>query len=315
MTKKVKSGLLSGGLILAIAFIIITLEMNKAQNQNSTANNSQNGEKLKVTASFYPLYYFSSEIGKDLAQVTNITPAGAEPHDYELSSQEVKNIQSSQILILNGGKLEPWGDKIKTELSTKTIVISAGQNIINQNSEEDGQAMLDPHVWLSPSLAQEEVQIILHGFIQADPKNAVIYTKNAQNLMERLNTLHEQYQTGLADCKLRDFITAHTAFAYIARDYHLNQIGISGLSPNIEPSPTQLADLAKLAQEKNIKYVFFESLVSPKLAQTLAQEIGAQTLVLNPLEGLTTTEINQEKNYFTIMQDNLTNLRLALQCQ
>lgn len=260
--------------------------------------------QLKVTASFYPMYYFANQIGGEHASVTNLTPAGTEPHDYELTAQDIISIQDSQLLILNGGQLEPWAEDVTTDLSNNTIVVEAA-----------GAVMTDPHVWLSPKLASAEVQTITDAFIQADPNHTTVYQANSQDLLDRLDQLDRQYTAGLADCDSHIIVTSHTAFSYLASAYGLEQLAIAGLSPEVEPSLDELADITDFAENNHVDYIFFESLVSPKLAETIATEVGAQTLVLNPIEGLTDDEIAAGQDYFTVMQENLTNLRVALQCQ
>ena len=252
--------------------------------------------KLKVTASFYPMYYFAQQIGSDKADVTNVTPAGAEPHDYEPSPQDMAIISDSRLLILNGLGLEPWGNKIQQNIDSKqTLIVTAGDGISAQHVNEDGQIIVDPHIWLSPILAEQMVDKILQGFIKVDPSNSQFYSTNAAALKSKLADLDNEYKNGLQACANTNIVTSHAAFGYLATAYHLNQMPITGLSPDSEPSPQQLADIAKFAKDNNVKYIFFESLVSPKLAQTIATEIGAQTMVLNPIEGLTKDEIAQGK--------------------
>ena len=273
-------------------------------------------DKLQVTTSFYPLYFFASEIAGDKAVVYNITPAGAEPHDYEPTPQDVARMEDSKLLILNGGKFEAWGDKMKDNLKNKpTIIVAVGEALINQDVVEDGEVVRDPHVWLSPVLVKKEVAAIVQGFVQADPENASYYETNAEKLGKKLDGLHAEFRQGLSSCQKKDIITSHAAFGYLAREYNLNQVAISGLSPDEDPSPQKLREAADFARKNQVKYIFFESLVSPKLSETIAYEVGAQTLVLNPIEGLSDDEINQGKDYFTEMRNNLTNLKIALECR
>ncbi len=271
--------------------------------------------KIQVVASFYPLYFFSSQIGGDKANVTNIVPAGAEPHDYEPTAQDMAKMESSRLIILNGGGLEAWSDNIQKNIDAKnTTIITAGEGLTTQQVTEDGETGTDPHVWLDPPLAEKMVDKIAQGFEQVDPANKDYYQSNADALKAKLNNLDVAYKQSLSTCKEKNIITSHAAFGYISTTYGLNQVPIAGLSPDAEPSPQQLADIVKFAKDNNVKYIFFESLVSPKLSQTIATEVGAQTLVLNPIEGLSDEELAQGKNYLTVMQDNLTNLQTALQC-
>lgn len=262
--------------------------------------------KVQVTTSFYPLYFFAQQVGGSLAQVTNITPAGSEPHDYEPSPQQIAQVQTSKMLVLNGGGLEAWADKVIHNLEGKPVlIVTAGENFQNG----------DPHVWLSPVLAKQEVQKILQGYQQVDPSNQNQYIQNAQTLSDQLGILDQEFRQGLQNCSQRNFVTSHTAFGYLAKQYNLNQVAISGLSPEEEPSPSELANVAAFAKENYVNTIFFESLVSPKLSETIAKEAGAKTAVLNPLEGLSDEELQSGKDYFSVMRENLSALRTALACQ
>ncbi|HVU75713.1 MAG TPA: zinc ABC transporter substrate-binding protein [Candidatus Paceibacterota bacterium] len=271
--------------------------------------------KLSVVASFYPMYFFASQIGGDRANVTNVTPSGGEPHDYEPTPQDVAKIGSAELVVLNGGGLEAWGDSVKQNIDPqKTVLVTAGEGLTTRQVVEDGENITDPHVWLSPVLAEQIADKIEQGYAKADPANADYYAKNASGLKARLASLDTDYKQGLASCKSKDIITSHAAFGYLGAAYGLNQVAISGLSPEEEPSPKQLADIADFAKKNNVKYIFFESLVSPKLSQTIATEVGAQTLVLDPIEGIGSDEMAEGANYFSVMESNLANLRIALQC-
>ena len=272
-------------------------------------------EKLQVVASFYPLYYFASQIAGDKADVTNITPAGAEPHDYEPSTQDIGRIEKSSILIINGGQLEAWGDKIKEDLQSKNIeVVTATEGLVTQEFEEE-ELIKDPHVWLDPVLAKKEVEKIAQAFIKVDPVNKTFYESNEINLENKLGSLDKSFKEGLRDCQQKNIVTSHAAFRYIASRYGLIQISISGLSPDQEPSPKQLAEVTRFARTNNVKYIFFETLISPKLSETIAKEIGAKTLVFNPLEGLTKDDEAVGKDYLSVQQENLASLRVALECK
>jgi zinc transport system substrate-binding protein len=275
-----------------------------------------NNGKMLVSASFYPMYYFASEIGRDKVEVLNVTPAGSEPHDYEPTPKDIANIEKGKLLILNGGGLEPWGDAIKDNLkNSRVVIVTSGEDLISRNVDEEGKTIKDPHVWLDPLLAKKEVEKILTGFVSADPNNKDFYQNNANDLLAKLDTLDGEYRQGLASCQKAEIFTSHAAFGYLAAQYHLNQVAISGISPDEEPSAQKLSEIANLAKEQNIKYIFFESLVSPKLSETIANEVGAKTLILDPIEGIANSEISKGETYFTKMEANLANLRIALECK
>lgn len=302
--------------ILGVILIaVISYALKAGIFKRATLPTSQD-KKIQVVASFYPLYFFASQIGGDKADVANITPAGAEPHDYEPSTQDIAHIDKASILILNGGQLEAWGDKVKEDLNGKNVeVVTAADGLANQDVQEEGQLMKDPHVWLDPVLAKKEVQKIAQAFVKVDPANTVFYEANEKILENKLDSLDQSFKAGLQDCQQKNIVTSHAAFGYIASRYSLKQVPISGLSPDQEPSPKQLADVAQFARANNVKYIFFETLISPKLSETIAKEVGAKTIVFNPLEGLTSDEQAAGKDYLSIQQDNLASLRVALECK
>jgi zinc transport system substrate-binding protein len=268
--------------------------------------------KINVVTSFYPLYEFSKRIGGEKADVSILVPAGAEPHDWEPGPQDIIKIESAQIFVYNGAGLEPYIDKIITNTeSQKLIVVDSSEGI--ELIKEGGTP--DPHIWLDPVLAKHQVDAIEKAFIKSDPKDSDYYTANAQALKQDLDALDANISQELAPSRKKVFITAHAAFGYFAKRYGLTQIAISGLSPDIEPSPAKIAEIVKIAQENKVKYIFFETLLSPKLSETIAKEAGAQTLVLNPIEGLSEDQIRQGENYFTITRENVKNLKLALEAE
>ncbi|MDD4901236.1 MAG: zinc ABC transporter substrate-binding protein [Patescibacteria group bacterium] len=289
--------------ILALAAIAV-LSVRQANLRPQSANRPN---QLLVAASFYPLYFFASQIGGAKAMVANLTPNGAEPHDYEPTSQDMVLLANSRLLILNGGGFEAWAKNIEKNINPKTELVVASQGLIDQTT--------DPHTWLSPLLAQKIADRITQGFIKADPNNTGYYQTNAQILKNELADLDTVFRQGLSHCQKKEIITSHAAFGYLAQAYGLRQMPITGLSPEAEPSPKQLAEITKFARDNGVKYIFYENLASPKLAQTVAREIGAKILALNPLESLSPTELAQGKTYLTEMQNNLTNLRTALLCE
>jgi len=280
----------------------------------STTKPARDGT-LKIAASFYPLAYFTQSVAGSHADVVTITPAGAEPHDYELTAGDVATLAGADLVVANG-ILEPWLPKIENELTANGSLLVVGKSFATHYyTGTDAVPTIDPHVWLSPKIAGKMVNEITNALVRIDPAHANDYRSNKQVMQAKLASLDEDFTKGLSRCSLNTFITSHSAFGYLAADYGLTQISIAGLSPDADPSPQQLASVADLAKTKNIHYIFFESLASPKLSETLAREVGTETLALNPLEGLTKNELAAGQNYFTEMQQNLTNLKLALGCQ
>lgn len=314
-------------LLFAVLFLSGCNAPGKLLPTNSSLNDAS--AKVKVVASFYPLAYFSQKIGGDRVEVISVVPAGTEPHDYEPTPQDIRKIQTADVVVYLGAGLDPWADKLKPELIQKGIKVlqfSDGLSLLeggeedhesneNQVGEEHEHGAFDPHVWLDPVLVSQQVPKLIGILISKDPQHRSTYEKNAHDFTASLEELDRSYQKGLANCSLHSIITSHAAAGYLAQRYGFEQQSLSGLSPDSEASPRQITELAKLARQKAIKYIFFETLVSPKVAETLAAEIGATTLVFNPLEGLTDDDTAQGKDYMSIMRDNLQNLKTAMDCK
>jgi len=272
---------------------------------NTPPGSSADG-KISVVASFYPLAEFARQVGGDNVIVVTIVSAGTEPHDFEPTPQDIAKVNSADLFIYNGGTLDPWAAKIAGEVTPAALGLNMAQKL--------GLDGADPHFWLDPLLAQKEAEAIRDALITADPARAGTYRQNAAAYVTKLGALDKEYASKLQSCAEREIFTSHSAFSYLAQRYNLVQSSIAGLSPDAEPSARQLAGLADNAKAKNIRYIFFETLASPKLAETLAQATGAQTLVLNPLEGLTADDVKSGRDYISVMEDNLKNLALALNC-
>lgn len=267
---------------------------------------NQSGDRITVVTSFYPLYYFTREIAGDGVEVVNLVPAGAEPHDFEPGTQDIARIAKSRLLVVNGAGFEPWAESIPGGLpNNQTRIIFVAEGLV-QNT--------DPHVWLDPVLAQEEVKIITRALGEVDPAHQVSYQANGLKLSQKLAALDRDFRVGLANCQHKQAVTSHAAFGYLAARYGFVQVPLAGLSPEDEPSPRQLADLVDVVKKDRIKYVFFETLVSPRLSQTLAAEAGVRTLAFDPVEGLTEEDQRAGADYFSLQKQNLANLRLALEC-
>lgn len=266
-------------------------------------------EPMNVTVSFYPLAYISQKVGGKLVKVTQITPGGVEPHDYEPTPQDLAMIGDSKIFVMSGYGIDAWADNVFANLND-TIAVKATSKIEMANTPNP-----DPHVWLNPINFSSEVEVIRDAFIKADPINTEKYKLNAAGLMNDLKALDREFREGLKECKLKQIITSHDAFHYMSSRYGFESFPIAGISPEEEPSPKSLATLSDLAKKNNIKYIFFETLVSTKLADTISEEVGAKSLVLNPIEGLTKEDSKMGKDYLVLMQENLKNLRTAMQCK
>ena len=306
------------GVVVFLALLLATIITLIAYNHRHRVVSN----KLQITASFYPLAYFAERVGGDKVRVINITPAGAEPHDYEPTAQDIVNIEKSRLLILDGNGLEPWAESITKDLDSRNVdVVYAGEDVVYAGEKpttrtitENGKTATDPHTWLDPVLAANMVDNITAHLITIDAPNALYYQSNAYELKKQLTEVDEDFKTRLADCKLDTFVTSHEAFGYLAARYNLKQVAIAGLTPEAEPSQKQLAEIAEVVKKNKIKYVFSENLLSPKLSNTLAQETGAQVLQLDAIEGVSQDPLAASSNYLIRLESNAQLLQVALEC-
>lgn len=296
--------------------------------QNDTVEPEE--EKIVIAATFYPLAEFARNVAGDKAEVIQIIPNGADPHEYEPTAKDLVTVHQSSLLLANGAHLDPWVDKIRPELEEKgikVIVIAEHVDLLSSaltsghkhedehENEDEHEHEQDPHFWLNPVIAIHQIELIQEALIELDPSNSSDYSKNANAYIQQLKDLDEEYRQKLSDCRQKTIITSHAAFGYLAQRYGFTQIGISGISPQEEPSIQKIAELADMAKSENIKYIYLEALASPRLSQTLASEVGAETLLLHPLGGLTTEDNKEGNNYITIMKSNLNNLVIGLECK
>jgi zinc transport system substrate-binding protein len=253
--------------------------------------------RTEVAAGFYPLAFAAEEVGGDRVAVTNLTPAGSEPHDLEVSPDDVAALRDADLVLLLGHGFQPQledaagdGDGVLRLLDTEGLALLAGE---------------DPHVWLDP---------IRYAAIARRVAAALEVPAAADPFAAELEALHQEFERGLADCERRELVTSHQAFAYLAERYGLEQIPVTGLSPEAEVDPGRLEDVVDTVRESGATTVFVEPLVSPRIAETVAREAGATTAVLDPLEGLTEEQVSGGEDYFSVMRQNLAALRAALGC-
>ncbi len=277
-------------------------------------------KKIQIVTTFYPMYYFTKQVAGKKANVDLVIPNGVEPHEWEPSVKDMAKIQDADVFVYNSRYFETWVSKVLKSMDTSKLeVIEATKDIQLLDGNIEGEdrykgngTTKDPHVWLSPVLAQQEVDNIAKTLEKSDPKNKVQYAKNAAAFKAKLVDLDMLYKETIEKAEQKEFVTQHAAFQYLAKQYGLTQIPIAGLSPEVEPTLGKLEELAKLTEEKNIHVIYFEGLTSSKVAQTLANEIGAETEVLNPLEGLTKAEKEHGLDYIGVMENNLKALKRSI---
>lgn len=267
-------------------------------------------DKLQVYTSFYPMYDFTKKIGGDHVDVKNMTPAGTEPHDFEPSTTDIKNINEADMFIYNGDDMEHWVRDVKDSLDNdKLKIVKASKNITLMSGSEEGDS--DPHTWLSLKNAKTEMKTIKDELVELDPDHEKDYTANYDKYAKELDQLDSDFTKQLQPYEGRAIVVAHQAFGYLCQDYGLEQIPIEGLSPDSEPTPAKMKEIIDDVKKNNINVIFYEELVDPKVAETIAKETGSETKVLNTLEGLSDEELKDGKDYISVMKDNLNALLYA----
>ncbi|MEH7307774.1 metal ABC transporter substrate-binding protein [Neobacillus drentensis] len=308
---------------LLCPIIIFLLILSGCSNAEQTKGEKikEGTKKLQIVTTFYPMYYFTQKVAGSSANVELLIPNGAEPHDWEPTAKDMAKIQDADMFIYNSRYFESWTEKVLKSINDPNLTVveaSKGIELMNAlESEEqhhgDHASSKDPHVWLSPVLAQQEVDTITQALEKQDPSNKNQYEKNADKFKSQLADLDHLYKETIDKAKKKEFVTQHAAFGYLAKQYGLTQIPIAGLSPDVEPTLGKLKELAEVTKKKNVKVIYFEGLTSSKVAQTLANEIGAKTEVLNPLEGLTKEDQEKGLDYIDVMKENLETLKLSFQ--
>ena len=295
--------------ILVISIIIPLSAFVLWSSEQNNVTGFTEKRQLKVLASFYPLYEFTKIIGGEKIDVSIIIPQGIEPHDWEPTIQDLQKMQNSDMIVINGAGLEPWITKLVSANPNILIVdTSNGIPLLEKNKQIfNNQIQNDPHVWLDPVLAKKQIQNIANGLINIDPQNADYYQENADRYNAKLNLLDNKIRDELSICMKKDFLAFHDAFSYFAREYGLNQNTIIGVNPNEEPTAVILQQIIQKSQNLNLHVIFTEEAVNPRVSEVIANEIGAQVLILSPIE-----IYEKNSDYIKRMEQNLSNLKKEL---
>lgn len=289
MKKKIISG------ILAIATSIVL--MGCGGSQNSQITNEDSSEKVKVMVSVYPLKEFADKIAGDKVEITTMVPDNMEPHDYEPKTKDFESLTKSDAFIYNGLGLESWVNEVNNVIKDKDILIVDSSEGVNIRKEGES---IDPHSWLSLKEAQKQAENIKDTLIKLDDKNKDYYQQNYEEFSGELESLYNEFKEKFDSLENKNFVTGHAAFGYLCRDFGLQQKSVENLFAEGEPTPKQLEELVTFCKENNIKTVFSESLASPKVSETLANEVGAEVV---PILTLESNEDN--KGYVEAMRYNL----------
>ncbi|WP_368491172.1 metal ABC transporter substrate-binding protein [Clostridium sp. BJN0013] len=269
----------------------------------TTNTNSQS--KIKVVVSFNAMKEFASAIGKDKIAITTIVPNGTEPHDFEPTTESLKNLSNANVFIYNGLGMESWTDKILKSIDNKNLVVVNASKDSNPIKNTDAEEIkehgeYDPHIWISLKGAEVESKNIKDALVKVDPSNKEFYEKNYDEFSKQLKDLHNEYTKKFETVKNKNFVTGHAAFAYLCRDYGLNQNSVENIFAEGEPSTKKLKELIDYCKQDKITTIFMEDMVSPKVSTTLANEIGAKVEKIYTLESK-----EDNKNYIESMKNNL----------
>ena len=300
----------------AIAFALGTAGCSSSSNDPDAA--------LDVLTSFYPLQFVAEQVGGPAVSVSNLTPPGGEPHSLELSPATLRTVGQADVVVYQSG-FQAAVDQAVADGAPKAVLDAARFAELDADAEHDDEGeseshdghdhgSLDPHFWLDPTLLAGLATEVGETFAAADPDDAAGYRERAAQLVTTLTDLDESFTTGLASCDSRTFVTTHEAFGYLAHRYDLEQVGISGLDPETEPSPARLREVSKVISEAGVSTVFSESAATAKVAEVLADDLGISTAVLDPLESRTDAQLAADDDYLVAMTANLTALQEALGC-
>lgn len=297
---------------LALSVIALTACGNGAQS-------TKDDGKIDIVTTFYPVYEFTKQVVGDEANVELLIEAGTEVHDFEPSAKDIAEIQEADSFVFENENMETWVPEVLESVDTKKVhVVDATEGLVllpggeeehdhehHDHGEEGHHHAFDPHLWLSPERSMALVENIRDGLVEQYPDKKEAFEKNAAAYLEKLEALHGKYTDTLSTAKQKYFVTQHTAFAYLALDYGLKQVSITGVSADEDPTPTRLAELTEYIKQYGIKHIYFEENASKSLAETLAKETGVELEVLNPLESLTDKAMKDGEDYISVMEDNL----------
>jgi len=267
--------------------------------------------KPRVVCSLFPLYEFARAVGGDKAEVRLLLPPGVEPHAWEPKANDLVAISNADLFICVSDDLEPWANDVVRGAGGRVRLLMAA----TEGIESQGEESRDPHIWLDLRYDQVIVDRIARALSSIDPDNGDHYRQIARAYNQRLLALDQRYEEALATCRHRYLVLGgHSAFSHLARRYGLHEIPLYGVSADSEPTPRRLAKVIEVAKAKKVKYIFFETMVSPKLARVVAEEVGAQMLVLNPGANMTKDQFEGGATFLGILEENLENLKKGLEC-
>ena len=283
---------------------------------SDAATAAKDSGRVGVVTSFYPLQYAVQRVGGDAVTVTNLTKPGAEPHDLELTPKDVAAVTDAGLVVYLSGFQPAVDEAVKDQAADRAFDVAKAatldRTVEADEGPEAGSQVTDPHFWLDPTRLAAVGDAIAQRLAQAEPAKADVFTRNAAALRTDLETLDGEFEAGLASCANKDLVTSHQAFGYLAARYGLTQVGITGLSPEAEPDAATLAKVTDFVKQNKVTTIYYETLISPDVAKTVAAETGAKTAVLDPLEGI--SDASAAQDYLGVMRANLAALKAGQPC-
>jgi len=292
----------------------------------SRSSRPENPAKIKIVTTIFPLYDFARNVGRERVEVSLLLPPGVEAHAFEPRPSDLKKIAEADLFIYTGKFMEPWALDVLLGVQHPGLkAVEAGQGIglMKGGEEKDGEDEhghhhegADPHVWMDFANAVTMVENITRGLIQADPVHRDYYGKNARDYENGLRALDARFKTGLSRCAHREFVHGgHYAFGYLARRYHLQYLSAQGFVPDSEPTPRQMIELTRQIRGHELKYVYYEEMIEPRVADILSRETGAKLLLLHGGHNVSRDELDRGVTFLELMENNLRNLKMGLECQ
>jgi zinc transport system substrate-binding protein len=317
---------------LLILILIGAFAFSACQKKEEKAETSQ---KIQIITTLFPLYDFTKNIGQDKVQVALLLPPGVEPHSFEPKPDDIVRINKADLFIYTGKDMEPWAaDVLKGSDNKNLVVVDSSRDISfmeekddhpHEHEKEHGNHHekehlhdheVDPHFWLDFANAGKMIDSILEGLSKKDPKNKEFYSRNAEQYKTKLDDLDRKFKETLSRCKKKTFVHAgHFAFGYLARRYNLEYVSAYGFSPDAEPSPKKLIELTQTLKKHGLNHIYYEELITPRVAETISKETGATLLMLHGAHNLTKEEFERGVTFVSLMEGNLKNLEIGLQCQ
>lgn len=293
-------------IIIIVLAIIIGVGLSVYTNTNKQGNlsNAVTSQRIKVITTTYPLYEFSKFIIKDRGYVELLLPFNSEVHEWEPTVKDIERLKNFDLIIYNSDKLEHYVPKITSSLNIRSLD-TASDIMINN----------DPHVWLDPSLAKEQVKKILNEIVSIDPSNEAYYKENAKEYIDKLDALDEEFKNGLRDCETREFIVLHSAYLYLAKRYNLTEIPIIGVDLEGDVQPNKLKEIVDIIKRNKIDTIYAEEGIDSRVVETLAKDTNVKILKLTPIEVIKEEEFRNGVTYLDKMKSNLENLRIGLKCK